>query len=659
MLNPPRARAAPSVVLPSATQAAILATILVAALYFGRSVFVPLALAVLLSFVLSPLVVVLRKWFVPRAVAVALVVAFTVFAIGGLGMVMGRQVAQLGDDLPRYETTLREKLKSLRIGVAQSGLVDKATSTLKELRRELEPQAPTPASRPMIVMPGPDGGKPIPVEIHQPPERPLDTYQRIISVLLPPLTTSGIVLILIIFILLQREDIRDRVIRLVGAGDIEMTTAALDDAGTRLSRLFLAQAALNASFGVVIALGLWVIGVPSPILWGIVAALMRFIPYIGSVLSAVFPILLAASVDPGWSMVAWTLALFLILEPAVGHFIEPMVQGQTTGLSPLAIVVSAILWTALWGPIGLLLATPLTMCLVVLGRHVEGLAFLHVVLGDQPALSPPEVFYQRLLAGSAAEAAEQAEEVLKESSLIAYADDVALAGLKLAARDWHRGVIDAGRLAELRDGVLVLLEDLSDQPLHSMHRQQEDSDAPARISGNGSRITVQAPERHEVDLDREWSAKGPPVLCLGARTPLDTAAADLLAHLLRRQGIPARVAPVRRPSELSSLDLTDVKVVWISSVDAAHSHAQIRYVIRRLGRAAPDVMICGGFWGGTTSTEASGDTGILHVAAAFAEAVDITWALARGRSTSGTQSAAQTPVTQMEPAAERQARPAA
>ena len=306
------------------------------------------------------------------------------------------------------------------------------------------------------------------------------------SVLLPPLTTSGIVLILIVFILLQREDIRDRVIRLVGAGDIERTTKALDDAGYRLSRLFLAQAALNASFGIAIGLGLWAIGVPSPILWGMVAALMRFIPYIGALLAAVFPILLAASVDPGWSMVAWTLALYLILEPAVGHFIEPMVQGQTTGLSPLAIVVSAVLWTALWGPIGLLLATPLTMCLVVLGRHVEGLAFLDVVLGDQPALSPPEVFYQRLLAGSSAEAAEQAEDVLKASSLVDYCDDVALAGLTLAARDAHRGAITEDRMAELRDGVLVLLEDLSDQPLDPHNGQREASEPRADAPANGS-----------------------------------------------------------------------------------------------------------------------------------------------------------------------------
>ena len=628
MLNPQRATS--SVLLPSATHAVILGAAFISALYFGRTVFVPLALAVLLSFVLSPLVVGLRKWLVPRALAVALVVALMVSAVAGLGMVMGGQVSQLGDNLPRYETTLREKLKSLRTGVTQSGIVDKATSTLKELRRELEPQAPVPASKPTIAVSGADAGKPIPVEIHQPPERPLDTYQRIMSVLLPPLTTSGIVLILIVFILLQREDIRDRVIRLVGSGDIELTTAALDDAGYRLSRLFLAQAALNASFGVAIGLGLWVIGVPSPILWGMVAALMRFIPYIGAVLAAIFPVLLAASVDPGWSMVGWTLALYLILEPAVGHFIEPLVHGQTTGLSPLAIVVSAILWTALWGPIGLLLATPLTMCLVVLGRHVEGLAFLDVILGDRPALSPPEVFYQRLLAGSSAEAAEQAEEVLKTSSQVAYTDNVALAGLKLAARDWHRGAITDDRLAELRDGVLELLDDISDQPLHSREGQQAASDPRAVVDDHEPGPAGQTPELHKHDIDPEWRAKGPPVLCLGARTPLDTAAADLLAHLLRHHSIPSRVTPVPRLPDLNSLDLTDVKVVWISSIDAAQSHAHIRYVIRRVRRTAPKVILCGGFWDGAPGASPAEGDGIAHQAATFTEAVNITCALARG-----------------------------
>jgi predicted PurR-regulated permease PerM len=219
---------------------------------------------------------------------------------------------------------------------------------------------------------------------------------------------------------LQQQDLRNRMIRLAGAHDLQRTTAAIDDAGQRLSRLFLTQLALNAGFGLVIGLGLWLIGVPSAPLWGILAMTLRFVPYIGAIISAIFPLLVAAAVGPGWSMVLWTAALFLIVEPIVGHVIEPMVYGQSSGLSPVAVVASATFWTWLWGPIGLVLATPLTVCLVVLGRHVEQLKFLEIMLGDRPALSPTEVTYQRMLAGDPMEAAEQAETFLKEQPLVSY-----------------------------------------------------------------------------------------------------------------------------------------------------------------------------------------------------------------------------------------------
>jgi predicted PurR-regulated permease PerM len=234
---------------------------------------------------------------------------------------------------------------------------------------------------------------------HQPPDRPLETYQRILSALLAPVTTTGIVLLLVIFVLLERESIRDRFIRLAGGGDIERTTAALDDAATRLSRYLSTLTAINVGYGVVVAVGLWAIGVPNPLIWGTVTTVMRFVPFVGALLAAIFPVLLAAAVDPGWTMVAWTVALFVVVDIAVGQFIEPLAQGQSTGLSPLAVVVDTIFWGTLWGPVGLLLATPLTMCLVVLGRHFDGFVFLDIALGDEPALSPAEVLYQRLPSG--------------------------------------------------------------------------------------------------------------------------------------------------------------------------------------------------------------------------------------------------------------------
>ncbi len=615
-------RAASRGLLSPTTEAAILAMLIVAALYLGRSVFVPLALAVLLSFVLSPPVVWLRKLHLPKPLAVAAVVLVTVVTIGALGLALARQVGDLGNDLPRYESTLREKLKTLRTGFAQSSLVDRATATLNELSKELEPRPGLDAATPSRA--ARDSGRPIPVEVHPPPERPLDTLQRIVAALVNPLTTTGVVLLLVIFILLQREDIRDRVIRLAGAGDIETTTTALNDAAYRLSRLLLVQSAMNAGYGVAIALGLWAIGVPSPVLWGVLAALMRFVPYIGAILAAVFPLLLAAAVDPGWSMAFAVLALYLVIEPAVGHFLEPWAQGQSTGLSPLAIIVSAIFWTALWGPIGLLLATPLTMCLVVLGRHVEGLAFLDVVLGDQPALSPPETFYQRLLAGSTAEAAEQAEQMITETSLVGYFDGVAIPGLRLAAADRLRGSIDDARMLNLLEGTQTLLDDIAEPEPATSKSPATDGRAPEKA--------VQ-PEAEPADepVDSAWQGREPRVLCLGIRTPLDMAAAAMLAQAIRQAGISAQAITV---TELAEIDLSNVKLVWLSSLDAAHSNAHIRYSVRRLRRLAPALTFCGAFWDGHDAKAMLEQAHIASVASTVDAAVQST--LARARKTVAT-----------------------
>src|SRR3981081_952077 len=303
---------------------------------------------------------------------------------------------------------------------------------------------------------------PVPVEVRQPDPGALESLQSLISPLLHPLATTGIIIIFVIFILLQREDLRNRLIRLAGSHDLQRTTAALDDAAGRVSRLLLIQLLLNGTFGVVIGTGLWMIGVPSAILWGILAGVLRFVPYIGAAIAAAFPLALAVAVDPTWSMRLWTLPLFLIVEPIVGHVIEPMVYGHSTGLSPVAVVASATFWTALWGPIGLVLATPLTVCLVVLGRHVERLEFLDVMFGDRPALSPPEIFYQRMLSGDADEASEKAEEFLKERSLSSYYDEVALKGLQLAQADAERGALSPDRLTKIRDAVGEFVSNLSD-----------------------------------------------------------------------------------------------------------------------------------------------------------------------------------------------------
>ena len=426
--------------------------------------------------------------------------------------------------------------------------------------------------------------------MRQPDPGALESLRALISPLLHPLATTGIIIIFVIFILLQREDLRNRLIRLAGSYDLQRTTAALDDAAARLSRLFLIQLLLNGTFGVVIGIGLWLIGIPSAILWGILAAVLRFVPYIGAAIAAAFPLALAVAVDPSWSMLLWTLALFLVVEPVVGHVIEPMVYGHSTGLSPVAVVASATFWTALWGPIGLVLATPLTVCLVVLGRHVERLEFLDVMFGDRPALSPPEIFYQRMLAGDPTEAAEKAEEFLKERSLSSYYDEVALKGLQLAQADSERGALDHERLTKIRDAVAEFANDLSEQDDRPPPKVNATTDAEATSAVES--VAEDAPHGNlpvlgKSELLPEWQSEHP-VLCVAGRSLIDEAAAIMLGQLSTAHGLTARVerAEALSTANIFRLETTGVMIVCLVYLDA-NAPAHMRYAVRRLRRKLP------------------------------------------------------------------------
>ena len=435
--------------------------------------------------------------------------------------------------------------------------------------------------------------------MRQPDPGALESLRTLISPLLHPLATTGIIIIFVIFILLQREDLRNRLIRLAGSHDLQRTTAALDDAAGRLSRLFLIQLLVNGAFGVVIGIGLWLIGIPSPILWGILAAVLRFVPYIGAVIAAAFPLALAVAVDPGWSMLLWTAALFLVVEPLVGHVIEPMVYGHSTGLSPVAIVASATFWTALWGPIGLVLATPLTVCLVVLGRHVERLEFLDIMFGDRPPLSPPEIFYQRMLAGDPTEAAEKAEEFLKERSLSSYYDEVALKGLQLAQADAERGALNPERLTKIRDAVAEFANDLSDQddrPPPKV-RSTTDPEAASAVESVAENAPYEnLPVLSKMALLPEWQSDHP-VLCVAGRNLIDESAAIMLSQLCTAHGLAARVgeAGTLSPTNVFRLETTGVAIVCLVYLDAS-GPAHMRYSVRRLRRKLPNATIILGCW---------------------------------------------------------------
>ncbi len=440
------------------------AVVVITALYFARDVFVPLALAILLSFALGPVVMKLRRWHFGRVPSVIVTVLLAFLVIFAIGTLFGSQLTQLAEELPQYQTNIIQKIQSVRGLATGSGVVGRTSVMLQDLGDAIAKTTKTtgnaagpPSSKLQI-----EGKQPVPVEIRQPDATPLNIIQNVVGPLLQPLATTGIVVVFVIFFLFQREDLRDRFIRLAGSGDLQRTTAALDDAVGRLSRYLLMQTAINAIFGVVIGIGLWLIGMPNPVLWGVLAMLLRFVPYIGAVIAAIFPLALALAVDPGWSMLLWTGSLFLVVEPATGQFVEPLLYGRSTGLSAVAVVVSAAFWTWLWGPVGLLLSTPLTLCLVVLGRHVARLEFLDVVLGDEPALTLEESFYQRMLAGDPDDAAHQAEAFLKGKPLSAYYDEVAIKGLALAQWDASHGELNHERRAQIKEAVEGVIDDLSD-----------------------------------------------------------------------------------------------------------------------------------------------------------------------------------------------------
>ncbi len=582
---------------------AIIVALIIAGLYVGREIFVPIALAILLSFVLAPPVERLEALHLPRSAAVPIVVVAAFLAIFALGSLIASQITQLADGLPGYQQTMQKKILSLR-NVTTVGPLERAASVLQDLGKELN--KPTngdgeiPRAAPQL-----EQTRPIPVEVRTPPPTALENVASLISPLLHPLATVGVVVIFVVFILFQREDLRNRMIKLAGAHDLQATTSAINDATGRLSRLFLSQLGLNTAFGIVIGLGLSIIGVPSAILWGILAGIMRFVPYIGAFVAAFFPLTLAIAVDPGWSMLVWTIGLIIVADVLVGHVIEPMLFGRSSGLSPFAVVVSATFWTALWGPIGLVLATPMTICLVVLGHHVESMKFFEILLGDRPALSPPEIFYQRMLANDPGEAVEKAEEYLKERTLSEYYEEVALKGLKLAQSDLKRDRLPFARLTDIRDNIVDLIESLSEELDDARSGTTDDREAGAAIEA-----TVPMPELPFIireGLPAAWQTEHP-VLCVAERTDLDEAAARILVQILSKHGLGARVGKKEEisSSEIFRLNGEGVALICISSLDDG-SPAFTRHLVRKLRRKMPEakVLVCYWMAGNLTVTEES------------------------------------------------------
>jgi len=556
--------------------------VVIAGLYFAKDVLVPITLAILLSFVLSPVVAWLRRLKLPKGLAVLLSVVFALGLLGGVGTLVGSQAASLVDDVPSYARTIGDKVDR-----AKAFAADRVAFFTPAAERE-------PAGR--SVRAGVERAiqsntrEPVPVRMAEEQTSPLVLAGRVLAPILAPFETFVIVLVVAIFILMQKEDLRDRMIRLFGSSDLHRTTLAMDDAGGRLSKYFLSQLAVNASFGLVIGTGLWLIGMPVPALWGILAGILRFVPYIGALLGALLPLVVAAGVSPDWGMVIAVAALFAIVEPLIGYVVEPLLYGHSTGLSPLSVVVAAVFWTWIWGPVGLVLSMPLTLCLVVLGRHIPSLEFLDVLLGDRPALTPVESFYQRMLANDPEEALEQAEGLLADRSLTAYYDQVVLGGLKLAAEDARRGAIHRPQARRLVENMVGLIHDLDDHDetatpaptpsLHPLPGQPIAETAPATLP----------------DAPAEWQALGS-VVCIAGRGVLDDAVTAMLEQLLGRRGFGVRRvdhAAAGRDAAVP-LDLSGAKLVCLSYLELGGTPSHLRYLVRRLRRMT-DAPVLVGLW---------------------------------------------------------------
>jgi len=574
----------------SITVMAVLGTI--AALYFAKAVFLPLALAILLTFLLAPAVRLLQSWGLPKLPAVVLVVAFAFTVILGIGALVGQQVTKLAQNLPQYQYNIEEKIRSAR-EFAGGGTLERISNFLGDINQEVRKKNGTP-SQSAAPPPNEELTKPIPVEVHPPDATPMQVVLRVLQPLVDPLTTTGLVVIFVIFFLSQQQTLRDRLIRLAGSHDLQRTTDAINDGAQRLSRYFLAQTALNVLFGVIVGIALTFLGVPNPVLFGILAMVFRFVPYIGAFLAAIFPIALAVAVDPGWSMALMTTALFLVIEPLIGQVIEPLVYGHSTGLTPVAIIISATFWTWLWGPIGLLLSTPLTVCLGVLGRHIPWLRFLDVMIGDEPPLSPAQSFYQRALAGDIDEAVDQAEGFLPRRSLSYVYDNVVLEALNLAQIDFRRGLLDPKHVEQINEAVHELIADTIDY---------EDITPPvvARKDNGSMEEDAEQPSLPDLpvlrDLPPEWGGK--PVLCVAGRGPFDDAVAKMLIQLLEKHGLGGCVEAnaAVSSSNIVRLKSAGVTVICLSYLDLGSSPAHLRHSIQRIRRQIAGAKVVAGLWG--------------------------------------------------------------
>jgi predicted PurR-regulated permease PerM len=564
----------------------IIAALLIAGLYVGRDLLIPLALAGLLSFVLAPLVRRLVHWGLPHGLSVTLVIAVLLGVLFAGATVTGGQVTQLLEELPSHEANLRDKARYVHVELGGSGVWQRAAATIRNIEQEIrDPQTET---------------KPLKIEVAQDSDWAILKIFEYTRSSAPSILTAALALLLTIFMLLQYRDLSERAVRLMGTAEMGRSTQALDEAGSDLAHFLLLQSGLNASFGIFTGLALWAIGIPSPALWGTIAAIMRFVPYVGVLVAAAFPIALAAMVDPGWWMLLETAAVFLIGEPLVGQIVEPLLFGSQTRLSSLAVLLGTAFWTLLWGPVGLILAVPLTLAIVVMGQHIPHLEFLRILLGNEPVLEPSEQLYHQLLAGEAIAAAKEADRRISEQTFERYLDEVAIPSLRVASDDQKRGVLGREQMSELKETIVEYIELVKE----GLDFKREAQAAAILAKPDAVRRTAVA-------------------LVLAGRGNFDLAASELIADAIRLDlGIQALCPSLGGLTGISAAAETapdeHPDIVALVSVGAV-TPAQLDLLLRRVRRVFPRSQLVVGYW--DEREERSEQDGLEDASICYAESV--------------------------------------
>ena len=524
-----------------------------ATLRFAQDFFVPLVLAGLLSFLLSPLVRRLERWHLGRIGGVLVTAALAFVLIGGLTYLVTSQFLDLASSLPKYRDNLIARVAALK--TSENNPLRLAVQTISDVTSALNKEEDKASAASAA-----EKARPMRVEVIQPEG---GSIQMLVGVLWPvvgPLGNTAVVIVIVIFMLLAGEDLRDRLIQLVGRGRLRVTTQAFDEAGQRISRYLRAQLIVNASFGLAIGIGLFFIGIPNAVFWGLLAMVLRFLPYVGPLLAAALPIALSIAVFESWTQPVLTVGLFVTVELVVANVVEPWLYGTSTEISPLAVIVSALFWTWLWGGVGLVLATPLTVCIAVAGKYLPDLAFLDLLMGDKPSIAPGDRLYQRLLALNEEETSDTVEKYIGEQNEVAAFDEAVIPALRSMEADFRAGVLSE---AIRSDACQILRQVIADLP----------------------------------ESRAAFEAASTPVLCIPASHEGDEIAALMLARALAETGVATTVfsSQLLAGESVEKAVALAPSIVCISALPSVSTIAA-RALCKRLRVGLPSARIVVGLW---------------------------------------------------------------